>query len=204
VFTGIIQATGRVERLDVVEGDLRLSLDVSALLPIADIQIGDSVAVNGVCLTAKNRPDTKRPVMLADVSCETLAKTTLGQWRTGQSVNLEPALRVGDRLGGHLVTGHVDGVAQVLQRDSDARSLRLRLRAPAELACFIAGKGSVCLDGVSLTVNRVYESEFEVNLVPHTAEVTTLGSVQKGDGLNLEIDTLARYVARLHECQNKP
>ena len=206
MFTGIIQATGQVMEILPMAGDLRLSIDVSALLPETEIRIGDSVAINGICLTAKNAPGNQPPgqvpVMLADVSRETLAKTTLGHWQAGQRVNLEPALRLGDRLGGHLVTGHVDGVTQVLRRETDARSVRLRLQAPADLACFIAAKGSVCLDGVSLTVNAVNGSAFEVNLVPHTAEVTTLGAVQEGDALNLEIDTLARYVARLQECQN--
>ncbi len=199
MFTGIILATGCIQRLQPADGDVRLVVDVSALLPLAEINIGDSVAVNGVCLTARNRPAADIPLMEVDVSRETLDKTTLGQWRQGQKVNLEPALRVGDRLGGHLVSGHVDGLAEVVNRHEDARSLRVSLRAPRQLARFIAPKGSVCLDGVSLTVNRVDNTVFDVNLVPHTAAVTTLGHWRVGDAVNLEVDTLARYVARLQE-----
>lgn len=203
MFTGIILATGRIDRLEPLAGDLRLFVDVGKLLTHCAIAVGDSVAVNGVCLTARNSPGPQNPLMEVDVSRETLDKTTIGQWRAGWRVNLEPALRVGDRLGGHLVSGHVDGLATVTDRREDARSLRLQLQAPDALARFIAEKGSVCLDGVSLTVNAVQGSRFDINLVPHTAEATTLGGVCPGDRLNLEIDTLARYVARLHECEKK-
>jgi riboflavin synthase len=158
--------------------------------------LGDSVAVAGVCLTVA---EIIRGGFLADVSNETLALTTVGNWRSGQAVNLEPALRAGDALGGHLVSGHVDGRAVLVASDGDARSQRLRWRAPAALMRFIATKGSVALDGVSLTVNSVGSDEFAVNLIPHTLQVTTLGALAVGAQVNLEIDLIARYTARLLE-----
>ncbi len=203
MFTGIIQATGHIVSMQPAGGDMRLAIRISDLLKHMEIRAGDSVAVNGVCLTACNHPVSDAGVMYTDVSRETLAVTTAGQWQTGQAANLEPALRVGDPLGGHLVSGHVDGVAEIISRRQAARSLCFRLRAPASLARFIAAKGSICLDGVSLTVNAVQEADFEVNIVPHTAEVTTLGSWRSGQEVNLEVDTLARYVARLREYDKK-
>ncbi len=194
MFTGIVKDVGTIRAWRKMRaGDVRLTVAVEHL-PLAGLVDGDSIAVAGVCLTALSI--TARE-FAADVSRETLSLTTLGQMRVGQRINLEPALRAGDALGGHMVSGHVDGVAQVVARAGDARSLRLCVRAPAELARFIATKGSVALDGVSLTVNRVEDAEFEVNLIPHTLAVTTLGALQVGAQLNLEVDTIARYTERL-------
>jgi riboflavin synthase len=174
-------------------GDLRLDIDATCI-DAARRQLGDSVAVAGVCLTVA----TLTPHgFIADVSRETLQHTTIGEWRAGARINLEPALRAGDALGGHMVSGHVDGRAELLERSGDARSQRLRFRVPAGLERYIARKGSVTLDGVSLTVNEVEGNEFGVNLIPHTFEVTTLGQVRPGAMLNLEIDLMARYVERL-------
>ena len=195
MFTGIVQSMGRVAALDPRGGDLRLRIHAPGI-DAARLQLGDSVACSGTCLTVVG---LEGDVFLADVSRETLALTTLGQWQAGQAINLEPALRAGDPLGGHLVSGHVDGVALLVGRHDDARSLRLRWRAPATLARFIAPKGSVALDGVSLTVNEVEGAEFGVNLIPHTRQVTTLGALAPGASVNLEIDVMARYAARLLE-----
>jgi len=174
-------------------GDLRLSIGVRNL-ELARQGIGDSVAVAGVCLTVVALDERS---FSADVSRETLRLTTLQSWQVGTRVNLEPALRVGDALGGHLVSGHVDGVAEVRARSAEARSERFRLGAPPALTRYLARKGSVALDGVSLTVNDVGEDWFEVNLVPHTVAVTTLNTWQPGTRVNLEIDQMARYAERL-------
>lgn len=195
MFTGIVQAVGRVAEINARGGDLRLCIEAPGIDP-ARMQKGDSVAVAGVCLTvAEIIPGG----FMADVSRETLALTTIGDWQRGRAVNLEPALRAGDALGGHLVSGHVDGRAQLVASEADARSQRLRWSAPAELLRFIAAKGSVALDGVSLTVNAVTAREFAVNLIPHTLLVTTLGTLAVGAAVNLEIDPIARYTARLLE-----
>lgn len=193
MFTGIIQDVGRLRCVDSRAGDVRLGIEVDTL-DLARQRIGDSIAVSGVCLTVIT---LEPPVFGTDVSRETLGLTTLGAATVGQQVNLEAALRAGEPLGGHLVSGHVDGVAMLLERSGDARSQRLRLRAPAELARYIARKGSVTLDGVSLTVNAVEGAEFTINLVPHTLAVTTLGTLVPGDRVNIEIDTMARYAERL-------
>jgi riboflavin synthase len=200
LFTGIIQDVGTVTALQPRGGDLWLRVAPSTL-DLSRTQLGDSIAVNGVCLTVTALAPGG---FEADVSRETLALTTLGNWRIGQRVNLEPALRVGDALGGHWVSGHVDGVAEVLTRGSDARSERLRLRAPASLAPFLARKGSVTLDGVSLTVNAADADVVEVNLVPHTLGVTTLAGWQPGTRVNLEVDVIARYAERLLSHMSKP
>ncbi len=193
MFTGIVQDVGRVQRLEPRGEDLRLTIGSERLDPTG-WNVGDSVAVAGVCLTAVGLQERS---FSADVSRETLAHTTIGQWRAGTRVNLEPALRAGDALGGHLMVGHVDGIGQVLARVADARSRRLRVRVPGPLARYLARKGSVALDGVSLTVNLVETEQFEVNLVPHTLAVTTLGELEVGDHVNLEVDLIARYVERL-------
>ena len=195
MFTGIVQSMGRVAALEPRGGDLRVRIHAPGI-DAARLQLGDSVACSGTCLTVVGG---EGEAFLADVSRETRALTTLGNWRTGEAINLEPALRAGDPLGGHLVSGHVDGLAHLVARHEDGRSLRLRWRAPAALARFIASKGSVALDGVSLTVNEVEGAEFGVNLIPHTQQVTTLGALAPGASVNLEIDVMARYAARLLE-----
>jgi riboflavin synthase len=193
MFTGIVQDVGEVVALEQQAGDMRLRVRVGGL-DLSRQHLGDSIAVAGVCLTIA---ELGTNVFDADVSRETLALTTLGQLRVGSRVNLEPALRAADPLGGHLVVGHVDGLAQVRARSADARSERMRLRVPHALARYVARKGSVALDGVSLTVNAVEGDDFEVNLVPHTLTVTTLGALQPGDRVNFEVDLIARYTERL-------
>lgn len=193
MFTGIIQAVGQVAKLEPKGGDVRLRI-MTGDLDLADVVKGDSVAVNGVCLTATDLPGDG---FWADVSRETLSTTTLGSWRAGDRVNLEKALTPTSRLGGHLVSGHVDGVGEVLERRADARSVQFRLRAPVELAKYIAAKGSVCVDGVSLTVNWVEQATFDLNIVPHTLIATTLRDWHVGRHVNLEVDLVARYLERL-------
>lgn len=199
MFTGIVQEIGTITQAEMragAEGARDLRLEVSfATIGSDRLNLGDSICVDGVCLTVAERTANS---FIADVSAETLNVTTLGGKRTGGRVNLEPALRAGDSLGGHWVSGHVDGIAEVLSAAEDARSLRVELAAPRELARYIARKGSVTLDGVSLTVNAVDGVKFSINLIPHTLQVTTLGSLKPGARLNLEIDLLARYVERLN------
>jgi riboflavin synthase len=193
MFTGIVQDVGSIRALQALGGDLRLTVGIERL-ELARTAIGDSIAVAGVCLTVMA---FEPGAFSADVSRETLALTTIGDWRVGQRVNLELALRAGDALGGHLMSGHVDDVAEVRARQEDARSQRFRIRVPQPLARYIARKGSVALDGVSLTVNAVEQQEFEVNLIPHTLAATTLGGLAVGDRMNLEVDLIARYTERL-------
>ncbi len=193
MFTGIIQAVGSIAHIESKGGDARLRIHTGAL-DMGDVQRGDSIAVSGVCLTAIEHSANG---FSADVSGETLARTTLGNLNVGTRVNLEKALMLSSRLGGHLVSGHVDGVAEVLERTAEARSVRLRMRAPVALARYIASKGSVCLDGVSLTVNVVEGALFDVNVVPHTLQSTTFGEFQPGFRVNLEVDLIARYLERL-------
>lgn len=193
MFTGIVEALGSVAQLEQRGGDVRLTIDTGGL-DIADVALGDSIAVNGVCLTVVALPGNG---FVADVSQETLDFTTAGQWRAGTPVNLERALMAQSRLGGHIVSGHVDGVGEVVSRHPDARSERFRLRAPAALARYIAHKGSITVDGVSLTVNRVEGAEFELNIIPHTQAVTVIGGYGPGTRVNLEVDVIARYLERL-------
>jgi riboflavin synthase len=194
MFTGIIQDIGHVQAIERRGEDLRLAV-ATERLDLAQSRIGDSMAVAGVCLTVVELSAHR---FSADISRETLARTTIGEWCAGRAVNLEAALRAGDPLGGHLVAGHIDGGAQLLERRGDARSEQMRFRVPGELARYLARKGSVCVDGVSLTVNGVQNDDsFDVNLVPHTLAVTTLGTLQVGERVNLEVDLLARYVERL-------
>ncbi len=193
MFTGIIVATGRVASCEPQGGDLRMGFEAGAM-DLRKVALGDSISVQGVCLTVTARDEQH---FFADVSRETLDKTTLGARGIGARVNLEPALRAGDPLGGHLVSGHVDGVGTLVALSQDARSWRLRFALPPALARFAAPKGSICLDGVSLTVNEVEGAEFGVNIIPHTHAATTLGELRAGDGVNVEIDVIARYVARL-------
>lgn len=200
MFTGIIQAIGQIARIEPRGGDVRLHIDAGSL-DLSDVAPGDSIAVSGVCLTAL---EPSAHGFLADVSNETLGLTTLGDAVVGDAVNPEKALRLADRLGGHLVTGHVDGLAEVTAIEADARSRRIGFRVPATLARYLARKGSVCIDGVSLTVNAVCEDEFEVNLIPHTLEATTLAQRQVGDAVNLEVDLMARYAERLFAGEATP
>jgi riboflavin synthase len=196
MFTGIIQATGTLVRIEPLGGDLRLTFDVGGLaarIEARRLEMGESIAVSGACLTVIAFDGR---CFSADVSRETLQLTTLGRMPEGTVVNLEAALRVGDPLGGHLMSGHVDGLAQVVGLQSDARSLRVELEVPAQLARYIAVKGSVGLDGVSLTVNSIEGRRFAVNLVPHTVAVTAMRLLAVGQWLNLEVDQLARYVER--------
>ncbi len=193
MFTGIIMATGRLASIVERGGDLDLGIDAAALGP-SRIAVGDSVSVQGVCLTATRIEGSG---FHADVSRETLAKTTLGTLRPGARVNLEPSLRAGDALGGHLVSGHVDAVGRLADAQEDARSRRLHFELPEALMRFVAPKGSICIDGVSLTVNGVDGRRFDVNIIPHTGEVTTLGQLSSGDAVNVEIDVIARYLERL-------
>jgi riboflavin synthase len=193
MFTGIVQAVGRVARLEPRGGDLRLHVEAGGL-DLDDVASGDSIAVSGVCLTA-TALDAR--TFAADISRETLALTTLGALQVGDPVNLEKALRLADRLGGHLVAGHVDGVGRVLSIAPDARSQRWRFEVPAALARYIAAKGSVCIDGTSLTVNEVDGTRFGVNLIPHTLEHTAFRARRIGDAVNIEVDLIARYVERL-------
>ena len=193
MFTGIIQAVGEIGAVEPRCGDLRLHVRTGAL-DLSDVAVGDSIAVNGVCLTVVALPGGG---FTADVSAETLARTTLARARAGVRVNLEKALTPTTRLGGHLVSGHVDGIGRVVRRHPDGRSERFVVRAPAELARYIASKGSICVDGISLTVNAVDGAEFALNIVPHTLEVTTMGALRPGDEVNLEVDIIARYLERL-------
>ncbi|MEO0938956.1 MAG: riboflavin synthase [Pseudomonadota bacterium] len=194
MFTGIITDIGTVSHL-VQEGDLRARIDTS--YDTSRIDMGASIASDGVCLTVVDLGPGWYEVQ---VSAETVAKTNLASWAVGKRVNLERALRVGDELGGHIVSGHVDGVAEIVAMSDEGDSTRVSLRAPAALARFIAPKGSVALNGTSLTVNEVEGDVFGINFIPHTKEVTTWGDAAVGDHVNLEIDTLARYVARLAEA----
>ena len=193
MFTGIIMATGSVTSIARTGGDLELGIDAAGL-DIARVAIGDSVSVQGVCLTVTRKENT---CVYADISRETLAKTTLGHLQIGSRVNLEPSLRAGDALGGHMVSGHVDAVGKLEKADQDARSRRLEFELPDGLARFVAPKGSICIDGVSLTVNNIDGRRFDVNIIPHTQAVTTLGLLRVGDEVNIEIDVVARYLARL-------
>jgi riboflavin synthase len=197
MFTGIVTAIGTVERIDSVRGDTRLFIVTHQDMP--DLRIGASVACSGVCLTVV---DHEPRWFAVDVSAETLSKTTLGDWLPGGRVNLERALRAGDELGGHIVSGHVDGLATLTHIEIEGDSHRLTFSVPAHLMRFIAPKGSVTLDGVSLTVNEVGESGFGVNIIPHTWIHTTLGDRQRGERVNLEVDMLARYVARMMESKS--
>ncbi len=193
MFTGIVQDIGTVQALEARGGDVRLVI-AAGQLDLSRVRVGDSICVQGCCLTATA---VQARSFAADVSRETLALTTLGDLQPGAAVNLEPALRAGDALGGHLVSGHVDGVAQVLELSEDARSVRLSIGVPPPLARYLAPKGSVAVDGVSLTINAVQPASFGVNIIPHTQSSTTLGALRVGARVNLEVDQLARYLARL-------
>jgi len=193
MFTGIIGAVGQVVQREMRRGDVRIGISTGKL-DLGDVSVGDSIAVNGICLTVVV---LRQDGFAADVSGETLACTTLGQWQVGERVNLEKAITPSTRLGGHLVSGHVDGVGRLSERRADARSVRLRIEAPAGLARYIAAKGSICVDGVSLTVNEVNGATFDLNIVPHTLAETIVGDYQPGCRVNIEVDLVARYLERL-------
>jgi riboflavin synthase len=193
MFTGIVQATGTIAAIDRIGGDVRLAIR-SGGLPFASYAIGESIAVNGACLTATA---LRADGFDTDVSNETLAVTSLGKLGVGATVNLEPSLSFGDRLGGHLVSGHVDCLGTVSKIRKDARSIRLTIEIAAEYARYVAKKGSICVDGVSLTINAVSASSFELNIIPHTVETTIIGKYESGTVVNIEVDLLARYVERL-------
>lgn len=194
MFTGIVQSIGEVRAITPRGGDVELLIGAPGL-DLSSVAIGDSISCSGCCLTV-TRIDGD--AFAADASIETLNVTTLGQWQRGGRLNLEKALCAGQPLGGHYVTGHVDGIAKVIERVNDARSIRVQFEAPAALAKYIARKGSVCIDGVSLTVNEVDGARFSVNLIPHTLEVTTLDGYGAGTRVNLEVDIIARYLERLN------
>ncbi len=193
MFTGIIKAKGTISRLEKRRGDVRLTVS-SPGLPWDEFDVGESISVNGVCLTAIALHDDGFDT---DVSKETLDVTALGDICEGREVNLEPAISIGERLGGHLVSGHVDCVGTINRCEDDARSIRLVVHVPQAYRRYIAKKGSVCIDGVSLTVNEVSDNSFGVNIIPHTAEVTIIGGYRAGTAVNIEVDLVARYLERL-------
>ena len=193
MFTGLIQGVGRVARVEPLGGDVRLHIEVGSL-PFDAVEMGESIAVNGTCLTVVAFDAQS---FAADASNETLSLTTLGTLAVGSLVNLERALRASDRLGGHWVSGHVDGMGTVKQIHDDARAQRWRFEVPSALTRYIAKKGSICVDGVSLTVNEADAQGFEVALIPHTVEHTAFKTTRVGDAVNIEVDLVARYVERL-------
>jgi riboflavin synthase len=193
MFTGIVKAKGRIDRIEDRGGDKRFVV-VSDGITWRDFEIGESISVNGVCLTAVKLHEHG---FATDVSVETLEVSALGEIDTGAAVNLEPSVSLGERLGGHLVSGHVDCVGTIASVRRDARSIRLAVRIPAEFGRYVARKGSVCIDGVSLTVNEVSSDGFDVNIIPHTAEVTIIGGYAEGTRVNIEVDVVARYLERL-------
>jgi riboflavin synthase len=200
MFTGIVQDVGKVSARENRGGDARIVIAFNQLRS-SDFRVGDSICVQGCCLTATELP---QGAFAADVSRETLSLTTLGDLAVGSPVNLEPSLKAGDALGGHLVSGHIDGVAEIVSISGDARSTRLKIAVPSDLARYIARKGSVAVDGVSLTVNEVDGATFGVNIIPHTQTVTTLGRLAVGARVNLEVDQVARYVERLVAPRQEP
>ena len=202
MFTGIIEAVGRIKRIEQVAGDMRLSIETNSsssarsgpALDMTDIKLGDSIAVNGVCLTAIEFDDKS---FTADVSNETIHLTSLKQLAVDSEVNLEKALLPTTRLGGHLVSGHVDGLGEVISIKEESRSVQFVIKAPDELKHYIAMKGSICIDGTSLTVNKIKNADFEVNIVPHTQQRTVIKNYKPGTKVNLEVDLIARYLERL-------
>lgn len=200
MFTGIIQATGTIADLQEKGGDIAMAVNTGKL-ELSDVELGDSIAVNGVCLTVVEMTESS---FTADVSRETLSLTSLAEISTGSKVNLEKALTLQTRLGGHLVSGHVDGLGEVLARKNDGRSEHFTIKVPDDLAKYIAAKGSITIDGVSLTVNRVDGSNFEINIVPHTLQETIIEQYQPGTKINLEVDVVARYLERLIQGGTQP
>jgi len=193
MFTGIIQAVGKIGAMEPRGGDVRLYVK-TGMLDLCDVALGDSIATNGVCLTVIELPGDG---FWADVSRESIERTCFRFAKTGAAVNLEKSLTPETRMGGHLVTGHVDGIGEVVNRHDDARSVKFTIRAPAQLAKYIAEKGSICIDGTSLTVNAVSGANFDINIIPHTVKETVIGGYQVGTQVNLEVDLIARYLERL-------
>lgn len=193
MFTGIISAIGEIASLEPRGGDVRLTINTGNLA-LGDVHLGDSIACNGACLTAVQLTGHG---FVADVSVETLSLTTVGNWKTGSRINLEKAMQASDRFGGHIVSGHVDGIGEVVSLHEDARSWRFSIRAPRGLAKYIAHKGSITVDGTSLTINKVGGAEFELNIVPHTMTHTVMSDYRVGTKVNLEVDLVARYLERL-------
>lgn len=193
MFTGIIEAVGTIRAMEARGGDMRLHI-ATGKLDLSDVKLGDSIASNGVCLTAVELPGDG---FVADVSTETLTRSTLKGLKVGAAVNLEKALQPQSRLGGHIVSGHVDGIGEVVSRETSARAVLFRVKAPAELAKYIAEKGSITTDGISLTVNAVHGAEFDLTIVPHTVQETNIAGWKPGTTINLEVDVIARYLERL-------
>jgi riboflavin synthase len=194
MFTGIITDVGQVRHVE-QKGDRHIV--VATHLDVGEIDMGASIACSGACMTVTDKGSSKDRWFAFTASAETLSKTTMGAWKKGDRVNLERPMRVGDELGGHIVTGHVDGIAEVVSTKPEGESLRVTFQAPVAMARFIAPKGSIALDGISLTVNEVDGTRFGVNIIPHTAKMTTFGTLKPGHQVNLEVDLMARYVARL-------
>ncbi len=203
MFTGIIEAVGQVKASQSKQGDIRLRINTGKL-DLSDVKLGDSIATNGVCLTVVELPGDG---FWADVSKESITHTNITDWKSGKSVNLEQALTLATRLGGHMVTGHVDGLGTILSRNEDARSVRFKIKAPAELSKYIAAKGSITIDGVSLTVNAIEDASagatiFDLNIVPHTVQETVIKGYQVGHTVHLEVDVIARYLERMMQQTN--
>ena len=208
MFTGIIEAVGQVVASQSKQGDIRLRINTGKM-DLSDVKLGDSIATNGVCLTVVELPGDG---FWADVSQESITHTNIKDWKSGKSVNLEQALTLATRLGGHMVTGHVDGLGAILSRSEDARSVRFKIKAPAELSKYIAAKGSITVDGVSLTVNAIEDASsgsdkgatiFDLNIVPHTVQETVIKGYQVGHSVHLEVDVIARYLERMMQQTNE-
>ena len=193
MFTGLIEEVGRVKKIESIEMDIRLCIETRERF-LEGVALGESIAVSGVCLTVT---DVSSSFFWADVSVETLKTTTIGFWQIGYEVNLERSLTPESRMGGHIVTGHIDGVGELVKRDEEGRSWRFLFRVPLDLSRYVARKGSICIDGTSLTVNSVIDSNFEVNIIPKTMDCTIFSNYIKGSMVNLEVDLIARYLERL-------
>ena len=198
MFTGIIEAVGKIEARSQEEGEWRLKISTGDL-DLSDVKIGDSIAVSGCCLTVVEKHAT---AFLADVSNETMRCTALGTLEIGSAVNLEKAMLATDRFGGHIVSGHVDGVGHLIKVENEGQSIKMTFKIPSNLSKYVAAKGSICVDGTSLTVNEANDDYFAVNLIPHTQDETVSGSYQIGDSVNLEVDIIARYLERMNEGLN--
>ena len=198
MFTGIIEAVGKIEARSQEKGEWRLKFSTGDL-DLTDVKIGDSIAVSGCCLTVVEKHAT---AFLADVSNETMRCTSLGTLEIGSAVNLEKAMLATDRFGGHIVSGHVDGVGHLIKVENEGQSIKMTFKIPSNLSKYVAAKGSICVDGTSLTVNEANDDYFAVNLIPHTQEETVSGSYQIGDSVNLEVDIIARYLERMNEGLN--